>query len=469
MTKPLKTNRRRALHRLTGLSVASAALGAGAMNGRLALMGNALAASADYAQLSDYKALVCVFLYGGADSFNMFVPLDEQLNAAYTSARGPLALPRASLLPDAQSQIGFNPQLSGVRSLYDTGKLALVGNVGNLIAPVTRAQFEAGGAAIPADLFAHNHQQEQWLKGLSSRPASLVDAGWGGRMADLLQTANPQGALPPTFSLNGTNDFLPGVSTTPISVNPVSGPRLLGYFDRNSSRLNDPRDATLTRILEQSNGHRIKDFAASSFLRARDSSRVIAGALDAGPTLATPFDQSSGVATQLRMAARLIAARQTFGMKRQVFFVGMGGWDTHDNQSPRLVELTRELDDALVSFQSTLAELNVEQQVTTFTASDFGRTLTINRDGTDHGWGGHYLVMGGAVAGGQFVGQWPDYAINGQQDAGDKGRIIPQLSINEYGAALGSWFGLSDGDLRDMFPDLTNFDDDWRNRYGLFS
>jgi len=443
--------------------------GIGAMGGKLNFMSSALAATGDYVGLNDYKALVCIFLYGGSDSYNMFMPYDVGGHQAYSQARGELSLARDTLLPTADSVVGFNPNLPGLRNLYDEGKLSLVANVGNMIVPVTRANFQAESVAVPSDLFAHNHQQEQWQKGLSSQPTSLVGAGWGGRMADLLMEANVGSDLPATFSVNGSNYFLPGNIGTPISINPRSGPSLLAYMDSSDGqRQNIARAESISRIMAAQDDHLIKQFVSNSFLRARDSSQLITEVLRNSPTFNTPYNNASRVATQLRMVARMIAGREALGMKRQIFFVGMGGWDTHDYQTPRLIELTQELDAALTGFQQTLGELNIEDSVTSFTASDFGRTLTVNGNGSDHGWSGHYLVMGGAVNGGQVIGDWPDFSIGGSEDIGSNGRLIPRMSINEYGAALGSWMGLSPSDLGDVFPDLSNFSSDWQNSYGLF-
>ncbi len=466
--KNTNQNRRRFLKQTAKASLLGS--GMGAMGGKLNIMSSALAATGDYAGLTDYKALVCIFLYGGSDSYNMFIPYDTGGYQEYTQARGDLSLPRDTLLPTNDSAIGFNPNLPGLRDLYDEGKLALVANVGNMIVPVTRSNFQAESVAVPSDLFAHNHQQEQWQKGLSSQPTSLVGAGWGGRMADLLMEANGENDLPATFSVNGSNHFLPGNIGTPISINPLSGPRLLEYMDSSRGRTqNDARAQSISRIMAVQDDHLIKQFVSNSFLRARDSSQLISEVLRNSPTFTTPFDSASRISTQLRMVARMIAGREALGMKRQVFFVGMRGWDTHDYQTPRLIELTQELDSALVGFQQTLGELAIEDSVTSFTASDFGRTLTVNGNGSDHGWSGHYMVMGGAVNGGQMVGDWPDFSIGGSEDIGDKGRLIPRMSINEYGAALGSWMGLSPGDMADVFPDLQNFSSDWQNSYGLFS
>ncbi len=452
------------------LSAALLGSGMGAINGKLSLVGSALAASGDYSSLNDYKALVCVFLYGGSDSYNLVLPLEENRFNTYAQARGSLSLDRNTLLESTDASIGFNPNLADLHALFEAGKLAVVSNVGNLITPLDRAGYLAGDAAIPADLFAHNHQQEQWQKGFASQPAALVGEGWGGRMADLLMDANVAGALPPTFSMAGSNYWQPGQITTPTSVSPQYGPSLMSYLDSNTGGTrNVGRDAAMQQILSLPNSHRLQRFAGESFSRAWDSSRLLSSLLADSPTFASEYNQGNKLAVQLRMVARLIAGRQQLGMKRQIFFVGLGGWDTHDNQTVRLNALSAQLNDGLASFQQSIDELGIAEQVTTFTASDFGRTVTVNGDGSDHGWSGHYMVMGGAVNGGQLVGDWPDYTIGGDDDVGDKGRLIPGISVNQYGAALASWMGLADSDVLEVFPDLANFDDQWRSQYGLFT
>ncbi len=458
--------RRRFLKR--SLACAVAGSGAGAMTGKLNLVGSALADSSSYAGISGYKALVCVFLYGGSDSFNLFVPSDGAMYSDYSAARGSLAIDQAELLPASDGVVSFHKNLPGIRQMYEDGNATILANVGNLITPVTRAGLNNGSARIPSDLFAHNHQQEQWQKGLTSQPASLVGAGWGGRMADMLREANAGSTLPPTFTVAGSNYFQTGNSTAPVSVNSQYGPKLLDYLDATKYGANAGRDSAMAQILALENDHMLKQFAGDSHTRARDSSRLLTTVMAQHPESTLDFRTRGNLGEQLKMVARLIAGRDIMGQRRQIFFVGMGGWDTHDAQSPRMNQLTGDLDMGLSSFQQELAALGVGQNVTTFTASDFGRTLTVNGDGSDHGWGGHYLVMGGAVDGRKLVGNWPSYVIGGNDDTADKGRIIPSMSVNQYGAALASWMGLSNSDVATVFPDLANFDDSWAD-YGLFA
>ena len=460
--------RRRFLRNVAAASV----LGSGyaAMNGKLGLIGSALAASSDYSGLSDYKALVCVFLYGGSDSFNMFVPTEQTAYDNYAQSRGSLGIARESLLmPENETGIGFNPGLTNLKDHYDLGNLAVVSNVGNLITPIAKADYLADASTIPVDLFAHNHQQEQSLKGMSSLPSALVGSGWGGRMADLLAEANSNDKLPPTFSMGGSNHWLPGNASTPISLNVNTGIEPIAFMNQNSGQTSAARANVLSQILNMPQSDSLQAQAAFAMSRSISSSEEIISALGNADAIQTPFNEGSSLAAQLRMVARLIASRQSLGMQRQIFFVGLGGWDTHDNQSARLPGLMSELDQSLADFHTTLEELGQQDAVTTFTSSDFGRTLTVNGDGSDHGWGGHYMVMGGAVNGGALYGQLPSFITGANDDAGDKGRVIPSLSINQFGASLASWMGLSDNDLLEVFPDLANFGTDWQSNLNLFT
>lgn len=452
--------RRDLLKRFSAFSLLGS--GAGAFSGKLGLVGSALANSGGYADISDYKSLVCVFLYGGADSFNMFVPSDADDFANYQTHRGALAIGGEfgsdDVLPAHGSSVyQFNNLLPKLDTLYGQGKVALVSNVGNLIEPVDRSLILNGNPLLPSDLFAHNHQQEQWLKGLSSESSSTVSSGWGGRMADMLQEANAGASLPPGLSISGNNYWLPGQTTFPLSIHPSYGLELLRYLDDTALANNTGRAQLFDQMLSQAQTHPLKQQVQQHLELARDGSRNLRSTLATDFQISTPYNAGSSLASQLRMVARLIAGREALNMRRQIFFVSAGGWDTHDHQSARLSLLLQDLDASLGSFHDTLAELDVLDSVTTFSASDFGRTLTTNGDGSDHGWGGHYFVMGGAVNGGQVFGSVPSYVTGSDDDSGDKGRIIPNLSVNQYGARLGQWMGLSTSDLQEIFPDLTRF------------
>lgn len=464
MNKSTST-RREMLKRSAILALTGA--GATATQGKLGLMNSALAASSS--AVDDYRALVCVFLYGGSDSFNMFVPYGQAEYDVYQQSRRVLAIDRADLIAGPDASIGFNPNMPNLRRLYDAGQLAVVPNAGNLIAPVTKQDYINESGLIPVDLFAHDQQQEQWQKSYSSQPSGVVNAGWGGRMADLLRADNSTTVLPPQFTIDGANYWSPGNQTMPVSLHPQRGLPLVGFLDSSVYNTNLDRENTLEAILNLSRTHPMQQQATQSYLRARNSSRALRSSLQNSPDFQTPYDERSSLAQQLRMVARLIASRDELGFKRQMFFIGMGGWDTHDNQVVRLRALLSELDSGLASFQATINEIGLGDSVTTFTASDFGRTLTINGDGTDHGWGGHYMVMGNSVRGGKLYGDMPSYITGGIDDVSETGRVIPKISVNQYGAVLGRWMGLSDSELGDIFPDLSNFNDSWKTDLAFMS
>lgn len=458
MTDQSTPTRRKMLAGLATLAVSGSSMAA--LSGRMDLISAALAARGDYRNLNDYRSLVCVFLYGGNDSFNMFPPASNTHYQRYAAARGVLSVPRSQVLTTSNNAIGFHPELRRLRNRFNRGDLAIVSNVGNLVGPLTRDQYLSETAPAPVDLFGHNTQQEQWLKGLSSRPTGVTNTGWGGRMADMLLDANAS-QLPPTLSVAGTNFWLPGGRTTPLAVHPQNGLLPLRYLDSQVSGSSLGRENTTREILARNHSHLLKAQVSTGFSRAWDMSRTLDGVIQNSPSFSTPFNGGSRLSTQLRMVANLISAREQLGMHRQVFFVGADGWDTHDNQNTRLPALLRDLDESLAGFQNTVEEMGVEQSVTTFSASDFGRTLSINGDGTDHGWGGHALVLGGAVQGGELYGRPLSYKLGGREDIGDGGRFIPTTSINQYGGILARWMGIDDGDLQQIFPDLRNHGDNW--------
>jgi uncharacterized protein (DUF1501 family) len=408
----------------------------------------------------DYRALVCIFLYGGNDANNTVIPRGPDY-AAYAAARGQLALPQATLRPISPvggdgRQWGLHPSLSGTQSLFAQGRLAVVANVGPLVAPITRAELLAGSPAVPPQLFSHSDQTLHWQTSLPDQPPRT---GWGGRVADLLNDLNSGAQVSMSMSLGDSNTFQIGHDVTQYQVSSDGSVGLGWYYDGNE--WNHPPSIAIRRLMERSYGNLFAQGYRDVFRRAMDQDRVLSAALAAAPPLATPFPDSD-LARQLRMVARLIGAREALGLRRQVFFCAAGGYDTHGGQVGGAAEvgahsdLLAELDGALWSFYAATLELGVASDVTTFTASDFGRTYGSNGDGSDHGWGAHHLVMGGAVAGGRFFGAMPVLAVDGPDDAGD-GRWIPTTSVDEYAATLARWFGVAASDLPLVLPNLGRF------------
>ena len=406
------------------------------------------------APFSDYRALVCVFLFGGNDSFNMLVPRSAAEHNAYLASRQNLAIAQADLLPIAPlnsdgAQYGVHPSMPGIRDLFEQEHAAFVANVGPLLEPTTKGQYQAKTVALPPQLFSHNDQQAQWH---SLRGKTLSDTGWAGRMADLirLNVANQQ--LATNISLNGNSLFQAGDDTVAYSMG-AAGP--LAFSGFGTSGLQREQRLAFERIIGATHDSAYASAFADVQQRAVEAADRVTAALSPPLTFATVFP-ASPLGTQLQTVARLIAARDRLAMQRQIFFVATGGFDSHDNQNDDQPGLLGNISACLSAFYAATAELGVAQAVTTFTQSDFGRTLTSNGDGTDHAWGGVQLVVGQAVRGRRLFGRYPSLVLNGPDDVGG-GRMIPSVSADQYAATLGRWFGIADADLPRVAPHVGNF------------
>ena len=411
----------------------------------------------------DYKALVCVFMFGGNDALNTVIPRDAAHYSQYAAARATLAVPQSSLLaltPQAggeptdgasyglQASVGGEETvgMGGLQSLFNSGKAAILGNVGTLVRPVTKAEFQNGTAPLPPQLFSHNDQQSYWQVSRSDDGRNL---GWGGRIADLLHDANPGAFIPMNVSLNFESALERAANSSQYVVG-TGGPRYFSWLEWNGDR----RTAYL-KLNSKTQAHAMERSYAASFHRARENAEAVGAALEASTPLTTPFPDNY-FAQQMKMVARLIKVRATLGLKRQIYFVSMGGFDHHDGLLADQPVLLAQLSRGMKAFYDATVELGVANSVTAFTASDFGRTLSSNGDGSDHGWGGHHFVMGGAVRGGRFYGRMPLLQNGGIDDAG-WGQIIPTTSVDQYAATLARWFGVADSDLDLIFPNLGNF------------
>lgn len=474
-------------------------LGAGAPLAMSLAAASAVAA----ASATDYRALVCVFLQGGNDAFNTVLATDEASWSSYSAVRnqqpdsiallrnGPAdhskrvgspawlggVLPISAANAQAGRSFALHPMLSDLQGLFNTSqRLAVLANVGPLVEPLTKASYQQGQARKPKKLFSHNDQQSTWMA-LAPEGAAV---GWGGRLADAMASGNG-GSLFTAMSASGDSVWLSGQAVRQYQVSPA-GPIRLGTEpdSKGIGRVygSEVVGAALERILVGSRDHHVMaaDLAAVA-RRSQQAERILSAALPSaalapyGPASALQYTTVAGgrannpLAQQLQIVARTIAAQGQLGVKRQVFFVSMGGFDTHNDQNRSHADLMARLNHGLKYFDSALTAMGVAPQVTTFTASDFGRTFTSNGDGSDHGWGAHHLVMGGSVQGGDVYGDFPVFANKNRRDNEfdaspdqiNNGILLPKIAVDQYGAALGKWFGLSAGQLGDVFPNLSNF------------
>ena len=447
----LNASRRAFLQRASALSVAGVAT-PWALN--LAALGEAAAATA-----TDYKALVCVFLYGSNDYGNTLIPYDTTNYNLYQSLRPTLAYARTALdgtvlvpstaLADSR-QYAMAPELAKLLPIFDAGKMGVLLNIGTLIQPTSKAEYLANSVPLPPKLFSHNDQQSVWQ---SSAPEGAT-SGWGGRMGDLFEAGNGNATFT-CVNVSGNAVYLSGKTAVQYQVTPNGSVPLnalkapLFGSAACSDALRNLVTAPRTHLFEAEHTRVMK--------RSIDANDVLTAALASGPTINTVFPTGNGLADQLKLVARMIGSADSVGAKRQVFFVSMGGFDTHDGLLSTHPGLLTSVSEAVSAFYAATVELGVSNQVTAFTASDFGRTLTGNNDGSDHGWGSMHFVLGGAVNGKRFYGTPPAVANNGPDDVG-QGRLLPSTSVDQLAATLGSWFGISDADLLTVLPNLVHYD-----------
>lgn len=400
----------------------------------------------------DYKALVCIFMRGGNDAINTVVPNTDQGYADYQAARRYLSVERNSLLAFGDQTHGFNPNLAELHQLYERGQMALLANVGMLVQPVTQAEIHSG-APLPDQLFSHSSQFAQWGRGFAHRS---LETGWCGRMADMLD-AQHQSHLAMNVSLSGHNLMQTGASAHPNQISSRGATQL--FIDSQSGHAGDQLRGAHQALSDLSarEGNIFERAFNRLQGRARQVNTLINDGLQRSGEVQTSFPRSS-LGENLQAIARMIAARAEFGLStgRQVFFVTHGGYDTHDNQLRSHPFLLRELSQALGAFHQATVDLGVARAVTTFTNSEFGRRINVNTDGTDHGWGGHQFIIGGAVRGGETYGTLPQILLGGPDDNGD-GHLIPTTSVEQYAATLANWFGLNPEQQGHLFPNLMNF------------
>jgi uncharacterized protein (DUF1501 family) len=433
-----------------------AGLGAAASSGAIFDLQKILAATKVSANFTDYKALVCLFMYGGNDGDNTIVPRGAGYNS-YSAQRTGLAIPLNEILPinplngDGR-EWGFHPRFTEMQSLFEQGKVAVLGNVGPLAVPTTRAQFQNNSVPLPLNLFSHNDQQVQWQ---TSVPDNLnVATGWAGRMADLISSANGTWRNFTSISLGGANTIGVGADTSVYHVSQYGTIGLNGYDDNPNTT--DLKSQAINQILALNNANEFENEFRDINVRSINNNRVIQQALAATQPITTVFPDTN-LGRQLKMIARLISARNNLTLQRQVFFCEIGGFDTHNEQVTTQPNLLQELSQAVGAFYAATNELGLADKVTTFTASDFGRSYRINGSGTDHAWGNHHFIIGGDVIGKRIYGQMPVLQIDGPNDSSDDGRWVPTTSTDVYAATLARWFGATTANFTTVLPNLSRF------------
>jgi uncharacterized protein (DUF1501 family) len=432
------------------LSYAAMAAGGSALGLRPFGAMNALAQTT-----TDYRALVCVFLFGGNDSNNMLVPFDTTGYGNYASLRGPIALARNAVLPLTPTpNFALHPNLPEVQALYNSGKAAFLTNVGTLIQPTTQAQYLANQGTQPQNLFSHPDQQLEWQ---NQAVSASTQSGWAGRMADRLSVQYNAGAqIPMICSLDGDTIFCNGESTQPVSLGTAGAvPPYCADGSYCPSRLQ-----TAQQLATLSSGVSLVQADNDITTNAYRYNEILMNAMASVPALKTVFPTAGGnpFGAQLLQVAQMMQVQAALGVKRQIFFVGGGDFDTHGSQMQIQATLLSQLSPALGAFYNATVELGLASQVTTFTCSDFSRTFQPNSAaGSDHAWGGHHIIMGGAVKGGQMYGSFPTLALGGPDDSDKNGRWIPTTSSSQYAATLAQWFGVASADLGYVLPSLGNF------------
>lgn len=406
----------------------------------------------------DYKALVCVLLSGGNDSFNMLIPRGNTEYAEYASVRSNQAIPQNSILPITPKttdgrEYGLHPSMTGLQSIFQNGNAAFISNIGTLIEPVTKTGVKDKSATVPLGLLSHIDQVMHWQ---TATPLDRSSIGWGGKMADILKSMNSNQDVSMNISLAGNNIYQRGNNIVEYAINNDGAVAINGMDNP------DPFFRTMTEdvtdMMNKNYEDLFKDAYTEVMKRSVNSNEVFNTAVESQDDLQSQFTAANRLSQDLRMVARAISGRSDLGAKRQIFFVELGGFDNHDELLNNHGELLATVDQALSEFYAATEMLGVADCVTTFTISDFARTLTSNGNGTDHGWGGNAIVMGGAVKGKDMYGEYPILSLDTNIELGG-GVLIPSTAADSYFAELALWFGISPNDLSQIFPNIGNFYD----------
>jgi len=465
---------------------ACASLGLTGLVSTLAHLRLTQAALASQTPLSDYRAMVCLFLFGGIDSNNILIPASgHPARADYDSGRGILGIPDSSLIdifPDNTTDpYGLHPNLQPMADLFNAGELGFINNTGSLSYPIPdRYAYINGTVPVPPQLFSHSDQQIQWQSSIPDKP---FQSGWGGRIAELLNASyNPLSEVSMSISLAGSNSFQIGTAGTVVqySVTPAGAVSLTGYGNNYENALNPDgsyktnnagmRLKAFEEIMNYTHAHLLEEGYDTVVRRARNQEQIIGDAIVEAGNSGVDFDAiftnaQTPMGDQLKMIAQLIAGRNCLGNERQIYFCSMGGYDTHQDQNGDLMNLCDELGNALKAFSDTMIALGVNDKVLTCTNSDFTRTLTPNgtdpnSSGSDHGWGGHQIVMGGPVFGKNLYGTFPSLKVGDDDDVdNNRGRWIPSSAVDQYAAVCAKWLGVDSSGLDAIFPNLSRFDD----------
>lgn len=437
--------------------ISKASLGAGLFSSLLSMKSLANSAMLNPTLGDDYKVLVCFFKSGGNDSFNMLIPRGNEYNH-YSTTRSNLAIPENELLPINPTnisgrQFGLHPSMQEIQNLFENNKLSFISNIGTLIQPTTAEQAKQESVDLPLGLFSHVDQQQEWMTG---NPNKRIIKGWGGKIADNMKDLNPDNSFSMNISLGGTNIFQNGEETVEFSIgigNQSTG--IMGYGEESWDGFNK----TLTSGIDSLIDHNYKDPFKQSYVNvikdAKDSYEIYKNAMDNTEDLTTEFSESD-VSQAFKSVAKLIKANSILGFKRQIYYIEYGGWDHHDELLNNQQLMLREVSQGFGEFNNAMQEIDMEENVTLFSMSEFGRTLTSNGNGTDHAWGGNVMVMGGSVNGKQILGDYPTLNLDNELMLWD-GVLVPTLSTDEYFTELAQWFGVQNSLIPDLFPNIANF------------
>ncbi|MFZ1561652.1 MAG: DUF1501 domain-containing protein, partial [Saprospiraceae bacterium] len=403
---------------------------------------------------------------GGIDSFNMLVPRNTAAYNQYAETRSTVALPQDYLkainpLVSDGNQYGLHPSMVRMQAMFEANKLAFVSNVGTLVRPITRQQFYEGSVPIPLGLYSHADQVMHWQTGV---PNMRVGQGWGGKMADLLISANQNQTISMNISLSGSNVFQTGENSVEYSLHPEEGS--IGIYDYNNQNwaFNQLKRVAIDGLVNPVYQNVFKNTYRKTIKSAIDGNEILSAAIDSAPIFNVPFTQNSDLSKSFEMIAKTISGREQLQMSRQIFFVEYGGWDHHDELLDNQAAMLTELDNALYQFNAAMEQMGIADKVTTFSLSEFSRTLTSNGNGTDHAWGGNVFVMGGAVNGRRIFGNYPSLVLGNSNplEIGG-GSLIPTTSADEYFAELALWYGVPASDIATLFPNIGYFYDPMSN------